>query len=348
MKIVHCIWSFNTGGAETMLVDIANEQAKTLEVCVLIVNDSFQQYLVDKFSPEVKVVLNHRKPNSRSILPFIRLNRTLRKLRPDVVHLHNAMLAKVVMPWVSRGLFLTVHDLHLPLGGVRRGVKLIAISEAVKEDVLRRGNYDIVVIPNGIDVKAIDKRDLHGLERNMHIVQVARLDVQKKGQDILIDALALLKKRGIENIDIDFIGEGASEQVLKMQVEKLGISDRVHFLGLCDRNYIYKHLKDYDLMCHPSRYEGFGLTVAEGMAAMVPVLVPDNGGPYEIIENGKLGMVFKMGNVEDCADKIEYIYNHYQKLGSLVSQAYKKTCECYSIERMVREYIRFYDKILSV
>lgn len=47
MKIVHCIWSFHTGGAETMLVDIANEQAKTQNVTIIIVNDSYQKYLID-------------------------------------------------------------------------------------------------------------------------------------------------------------------------------------------------------------------------------------------------------------------------------------------------------------
>lgn len=328
-----------------MLVDIANEQAKTQEVCVLIVNDSFQQYLIDKLSPKVKVILNRRKPNSRSIFPFIRLNRTLKKLNPDVVHLHNATLARMIMPWVSRGLFLTVHALHLPLGGVRRGIKLIAISEAVKEDVLRRGNYDIVTISNGINVKAIDRRDSHGMGKNMRIVQVARLDAQKKGQDILIDAIALLKKRGVENIDVDFIGEGASEQSLKIQSEKLDVSDRVHFLGLRDRNYIYSHLKEYDLMCHPSRYEGFGLTIAEGMAAMLPVLVPDSGGPFEIVEHGKYGMVFEMENAEDCADKIEYIYKNYTEILKKTIEAYEHVHEFYSIECMIKEYLKIYTKI---
>ena len=38
MKIVHCIFSFNTGGAETMLIDIVNEQIKTQEVTIVIVN----------------------------------------------------------------------------------------------------------------------------------------------------------------------------------------------------------------------------------------------------------------------------------------------------------------------
>lgn len=330
-----------------MLVDIANEQVKTQEVYVLIVNESFQQYLIDKFSPKVNVILNHRKPNSRSILPFIRLNRILRKLHPDVVHLHNVMLARVIMSWVSRGVFLTVHALHLPLKGVRRGIKLIAISEAVKEDVLSRGNYDVVTIPNGISIGCINKREkgkqLSG--GKMRIVQVGRLDASKKGQDILIDAISILRKRGNNSIEVDFIGVGTSEVDLKTLAEEKDVIDRIRFVGLRDRDYIYSHLKDYDLMCHPARFEGFGLTVAEGMAAMLPVLVSDEGGPFEIIGHGKYGMAFEMENAEACADKIEYIYKNYSEILRKTTDAYEHVRVFYSIERMVKDYLKIYSKI---
>lgn len=309
-----------------MLIDIANEQAKTQEVYVVIVNDSYQQFLLDRFSPKVKIILNKRKPNSHSIWSLIRLNWTLLRLSPDIVHIHNSMLPKAIMPFV------------------RHGMKLIAISEAVREDVLSRGKYDIVTIPNGINIEAIEKRSKQMFQGKMRIIQVARLDAEKKGQDILIDALALLKQRGLDGIEVDFIGEGISFEELKSQTERLGISRNVNFLGLRDRSYIYSHLKEYDLMCHPARYEGFGLTVAEGMAAKLPVLVSDDGGPFEIIERGGLGTAFKMENVEDCADKIEYIYKHYQDVMSLVDLAYEHIKTHYSIERMAGEYIRYYQE----
>ena len=344
MKIVHCIWSFHTGGAETMLVDIANEQAKTQNVTIIIVNDSYQKYLIDKLSPKVKVIFIHRNPGSRSLWPIIKLNWTLMKLLPDVVHMHNAMLPQIIFSFASRGLFLTVHALHISLRCVRRGLKLIAISEAVKEDVLSRGNYDIITIQNGINVDAIAKKDMPPAiqDGKMRIIQVGRLEASKKGQDILINAVAVLQNRGVNNIDVDFIGTGESEMSLKQLSEEKGVTDKIHFLGLRDRDYIYSHLKDYDLMCHPSRYEGFGLTVAEGMAAMLPVLVSNEGGPFEIINYGEFGTAFKMENVEDCADKIEYIYKNYNDVSKLIPIAYKHIHEQYSVEGMVKNYIKIY------
>lgn len=239
-------------------------------------------------------------------------------------------------------MFLTDHDLHHPVESVRRSVKFIAISDAVREDVLRRCSHEIRTIPNGIDIDAIARRDMHPLSGKMRIVQVARLEADKKGQDILIDALALLKQKGQDKVEVDFIGCGDSLADLQQQTERLGLTGLVHFLGLRDRDYIYSHLKDYDLMCHPARYEGFGLTVAEGIAAMLPVLVSDEGGPYEIIEHGKLGSAFKMRSVEDCAAKIEYIYTHYQDALALTQAAYDHVKTHYSVERMARDYIEYY------
>ena len=88
-------------------------------------------------------------------------------------------------------------------------------------------------------------------------------------------------------MSVAFIGEGDSRTFLEKMSADLNVADRVDFLGLKDRDYIYQHLCDYDLMCHPSRFEGFGLTVAEGMVAKLPVLVATGDGPYEIIGQGK-------------------------------------------------------------
>ena len=60
----------------------------------------------------------------------------------------------------------------------------------------------------------------------------------------------------------------------------------------------------YDLLVQPSRYEGFGLTVVEGMAAGVPVLVSDIEGPMEVIDKGRHGFAFRSEDFHDCGDRM--------------------------------------------
>ena len=344
MKIVHCIFSFNIGGSESMLVDILNEQVKSHDVYLVIVNDSYTTSLIETISNKVKLFYIGRKHNIFSAFYFLKLNLILFRINPDIIHVHNSSLPAVILKSASRALFLTVHALHVPLVHARRNVNIIAISDSVKDDIVSRERVHVEVIENGIKIQAISKRELCLFDRtkSFRIVQVARLDANKKGQDILIKAIAILKERGINNISVDLIGAGESEQNLKELAGNMQVLEQVHFLGSQNRSSIYSHLKNYDLMCHPSRYEGFGLAVAEGMAAMLPVLVPDADGPFEVVNHGKYGSVFKIGDEFDCADKIAEIYNNYDKALSIVPKAYEYVKRKYSIEKMVTEYLNLY------
>lgn len=344
MKIVHCIFSFNTGGAETMLIDIANEQVKTEDVTLMIVNDSFQQFLLDQLDKRIGVIFLNRPAGSHNLFYVFRLNYILWCLHPDVIHVHSVSLLSLILAKAGRGLFYTVHALNISAKHSERATCMFAISDAVKDDMGKRCKCPIVTVPNGIAIEKISQRPAKPFMNELKIVQVARLDADKKGQDILIRALADLRQRGVTNVIVDFIGEGKSLASLRQLAQELGVTSQVHFLGLKDRNYIYSNLCTYDLMCHPARYEGFGLTVAEAMAAKLPVLVSDEGGPYEIIRQCKYGFAFKMEDAEDCAAQIEAILKNYPLALQKTDGAYQHVVENYSIAKMVRNYLRQYKK----
>ena len=349
MKICHLIFSFNTGGAETMLIDIVNEQVKTEQVYLGIINDSVEQSILSQVDSRVHIYRLNRTPGSRNPIPLIKLNIWLLSQRFDVIHTHNLGILPLIFARASRVRFATVHDLHVPLEHARRVDCLFAISEAVRDDILERlPSANVKVILNGIKADSILQRTslLYNGERTFRIIQVARLDADKKGQDILIKAISILKKEGVKNIQVDFIGEGASRAVLENLVAEKCVEENVHFLDLRDRAYIYSHLKDYDLMCHPARYEGFGLVVAEAMVARLPVLVSDDGGPYELIQNEKYGTSFSMESAEDCAEKIKTIMQNYSSAIEKVEHAYQYAIQNFSINHMVKELLASYAKFI--
>lgn len=346
MRIVHCIWSFNIGGAESMLVDIVNEQVKNNSVYLIIINNTYNPDLISKVSPLVRVIKIKRKPNSRSILSILKVNLILLRLLPDIVHIHNVSISRILVPLISKRCFLTIHALRIPVAQARHDVKLIAISQAVADDVKKNCNRNCVVIPNGINIAAVKHGYIVTSKDTFKIVQVGRLDVETKGQDILIEAIRLLKLRHI-NVQVYFIGDGGSREKLNRQVSLAGLEKDVFFMGARDRDYIYGHLCDYDLMCQPSRYEGFGLTVAEGMAAKIPVLVSDSGGPYELIQKGKYGFSFMINDPVDCARMIEELMNNREILRSKVEAAYHYVVDNFSLKRMVVSYMDEYQKALD-
>lgn len=348
MRIVHIIYCLQIGGAETMLVDVINEQAKAHEVSLIVINDDYSKDLLTNIKKQVNVILYNRVQKRHSPWAFIKLNWFLMRHKPDVVHVHNESILSVIPRRCAKGMFLTAHTTGIEIKNKEKISKIFAIADVVKDDLLKQGELPVITIANGINVGKINKRQPGTLLNDiMHIIQVARFQQNIKGQDILIKAISLLKQRGLNNIKVDFIGYGDSEDYHKELANELGVSEQISFLGMRDRDYIYNHLRDYDLMCHPARIEGFGLTVAEGIAAMLPVLVPDANGPYEIIDKGKLGFFFEKENVTDCADKIEYIYNNYNQCYNTTSLAYNKICKEYSIEFMVKNILENYNKYIN-
>ena len=133
--------------------------------------------------------------------------------------------------------------------------------------------------------------------------------------------------------------------MLKDIANELNISNKVIFEGLKSQEYIYEHLCEYDCFIQPSRCEGFGLTVAEAMAAKVPVLVSDIQGPMEVIGYGKYGMSFKSEDVDDLADKLKIILQGGFDY-SLVDKAYEHVCKEYDVSKTAQKYIDEYTKVI--
>ena len=342
MKIVHIVFEMQTGGAETMLADIANEQVKRGDdVTILIVNRQESDDVMSTIDPRVHIERFNRTPGAMPLLLMARLNARMLRMRPDIIHLHMHKLTGLLRVMRRRTLF-TVHDLHMPMTYAARS-NMIAITEAVAEDVRSRvPNAKIEVISNGINTGAISPRPAGAPHTPMRVVQVSRLVSDLKGQDILIDAARLLKDRGIE-LALTFIGEGTDLEMLKERARGLNAT----FTGKLTRKEIYAGLRDYDIMCHPARYEGFGLTVAEGMAAGLPLVVPEGGGPWEVADRGRLAEVFAPESAQSCAAALERIVSNYPAALERAARARAHVQARYSVARMVSDYAAAYRRLLT-
>ena len=92
----------------------------------------------------------------------------------------------------------------------------------------------------------------------------------------------------------------------------------------------------------PSRYEGFGLTVAEAMLAGVPVLVSRNEGPFEIIDKGKYGYSFENGNSDDLMVKLQFILNNYRQALDKALTGINFIQNNYNVEKTAQIYLDIY------
>jgi glycosyltransferase involved in cell wall biosynthesis len=305
MRIVHLTWGLGIGGAETMLGDIAAEQSIAHDTWIVVGNRDVDASIVRELANSVRLVTLGRPPGSSNPWYLFKLLLRLWWIRPDIIHVHQESFARI-RRLIPAPMILTVHGTRLPLdGGIAAYDSVCCISDAVRNDVTSRfpGGRPRV-IANGIDFDAVQRKTEYG-RAPFRVVQVSRLDHQVKGQDLLIKALRpALDRLGRDSLSVDFIGAGESLSYLQRLSVDCGVEDRCRFLGAATRQSIYDRLGEYDLLVQPSREEGFGLTIIEGIAAGVPVLVSDIEGPMEAIAGGKLGWSFESESVEDLSAKL--------------------------------------------
>jgi len=88
-----------------------------------------------------------------------------------------------------------------------------------------------------------------------------------------------------------------------------------------------KHLRLIDVLVVPSRFEGFGLSAVEGMAASLPVIASNTGGLKEIIQDGESGLLFGTGNIEELTERMLRLYDDKALIQSVSARARERAME---------------------
>ncbi len=344
MKIVHINFTLETGGIETMLVDILNEQCSLAELHLVLINDKYNINLLNRIDSRVKVWHINRPSGSRNPLYIARLNRLLFQQQPAIVHCHNHQIAKLLWQHIGQR-YLTIHDVLVPTNYFRKYDKLFAISNVVKQDILQRSGLAAERIYNGIQTADISHKTTYTSGKFFHIVQISRLQHAKKGQHILLEALhKLIYRDKLIHLRVEFVGEGESLAYLQQLTRDWQLTEYVVFSGLKTRASLYCALKNYHLLVQPSLYEGFGLTVAEGMAAGVPVLVSNIDGPMELIDNEQFGYSFPVGNAGELAEEIRKLVLNYESPSVQIKadDARKHVRASFDVRQTAKQYLASY------
>ncbi|MCT0217088.1 glycosyltransferase [Synechococcus sp. CS-1330] len=133
---------------------------------------------------------------------------------------------------------------------------------------------------------------------------VARLEVHKD-QPTLIRAVALLRDQGIDT-ELWLIGEGSHRPQLQALIAELDLTESVQLLGI--RRDIPELLSQLDLFVFSARPdEGFGIALAESMAAGVPIVATDVGACREVLDGGLCGQLVEPANPEALAEGIRQV-----------------------------------------
>ncbi len=290
----------------------------------------------------------------------LRLAVRLRRLQPDVVHTNSlksgvygalaARLAGVPVVWHVRD---RIAADYLPAGAVRLIRALIrALANAVVANsaetlaTVPRARRQRVhcVIPDSVELSPQPHAPEHGTVTFGMLGRIAPW----KGQDLFLRAFAQAFPDGSERAVIvgrPMFGEEDFEQRLHALAHELGLDGRVEFRGF--REDIWRELAGFDVLVHASIIpEPFGQVVLEGMAAGLAVIAPDEGGPREVIADGRTGRLFASRDADALGAALRELHGDAE-LRRRLGAAARLALAGYHPTALAERLQRVYDELLA-
>ena len=214
-------------------------------------------------------------------------------------HLNKTLLRRIVRKLISVVFSFSVKHFVAVSPGIQRAtMKLIGVS-----------SNRFTLIPNSIDSAFIRERSTTSsgvLAKSAvyRLVSVGRLHYAK-GIDVLIRALALTLSRGID-LEVCIVGDGGERKSLEGLVRsRPGLDSRVHFVGYSSNPYAW--IASADVVVSSSRWETFGIAIAESMALGLPVVATETDGALYLISDRLNGLLVPIDDARTLSEKIEEV-----------------------------------------
>jgi glycosyltransferase involved in cell wall biosynthesis len=325
LRILHAVRA-PVGGIFRHIIDLANGQADRGHD-VGIIADSLTggeraANTLAEIAPRMKLgvyrIAIHREPRPTDVLAWTQFRRLIRTLKPEVLHGHGAKAGAFLRFRRQSGGTIHVYtphggSLHYPLS-TAKGALYARLERALMnktdlflfESAFARDTYQRTIgtpkglvrcVFNGVTAgefdpvaKADEATDLVYVGEFRHI----------KGADLLIDAVARLHADG-KPLTLTLAGDGEETAALKMQVEKLGLTHSVRFIGHVKARQGFSKGR---LLVVPSRGDSMPYVVIEAGAAGIPMVAANVGGIPEIFGE-QSDCLFAPSIIGAMADAIE-------------------------------------------
>ena len=280
------------------------------------------------------------------------LNKVVKDNDIDMIHANSTMAGLLIYLYKKIyhskiQLIYTPHGYYSfkPMGKIKKGCirliekkinhvcgKVIHVSkseemEAIEKKLIHKEKS--IVIYNGVEQPNKAKRINN---ERFTIINLARVDAQKNPEAFVEMAKVIVE----ENPNIQFIWAGHGELLEKMRakVTAYQLQNHIQFIGHLEAKDSL--LCQADLYFSTSHYEGLPFAVIEAMSYGVPLLLSDNIGHVDLIDNEENGLLFHLNDVNTVRTFINTMYHHPEKRRAMSRNGYQKFKSNFSQEVMLK------------
>ena len=214
----------------------------------------------------------------------------------------------------------------------------IGVSPRIRNDLVQRHGFSpdrCVAIPNAIAPSTLIKVSPRPLSTGrLRLLYLGRIEDAAKG----VFWLPKILKRLDPAISLTVAGDGPDLPELRKRCGSL--QQRVRFCGAIPPEHVADLLSEHDALLAPSRFEGLSMTLLEAMGAgCVPIASRIAGVTDVVVDHGRSGLLFRVGDVREAARSIARLADS-SLLSRMSAAAIATVTECFTTERMAAGYLR--------
>lgn len=206
-----------------------------------------------------------------------------------------------------------------------------------------RGGKLEVLIPPAIDTSFFKPSSKEKTNSEFVVLSVGRL-VWKKGYEYGLQAVALLKQKGID-CKYKIIADGPHRQAILFAISELGLTDSVELLSSVTIEDIKKEMQNACVFLHPAISEGFSNAVLEAQAMSLPVITTTADGLAENIQDGETGFIVPVYDSVALAERLEWCYTHREELKRMGAAGVERVNKYFKIEDQIKSFESFYNTL---
>ena len=325
LKVMQISSDTNIGGAgKCILTFLKFFDKQNFDIPVVLPKGSLLKESCTALGARV-IEVEGMQDKSLDIKAIKELLRVFKEEKPDIVHAHASMSAKIAAKLLGIKVIYTRHSVFEPSPKISKGLgklicgfvnnstsdRIIAVAEAAKDNLLKTGvNEDkITVLLNGVEplVKFSEEeinaaKEKFGIAPDEKVVSiVARLN-PVKGHKYFVEAAKKVKEKGLK-VKFLIAGTGEAEEEIKKQIEDLKLSDTVKMLGFLNNVTELMNITDIQANCSFGT-EATSLSLLEGMSLGVPAVVTEFGGNPGVIKSGRNGYLVPINDSSALAERI--------------------------------------------
>lgn len=366
MNIVYIITRSDVlGGASVHLLDLAKgmiNQGHQVHILVGGEGTFTEELKKNNVSFSSLKYLKREIALTHDVLGFWEIKKQLKQLKPDIVHCHSSkagLLGRLAAKSLNLSVVFTVHGWAFTEGISPKKQKIYAMLEKFlinfSDHIITVSEFDriygfnfgvgspdkVTTIHNGIPIQDLQTKKVKQGDQPCKVIMVARFDDQKD-QITLIQALGLLENK---NWVMEFIGSGPTLEYCKQKVNKLGLENKIKFLG--QQRNVKDFLNESDIFVLSTNYEGFPLTILEAMRAKLPVIATDVGGNNESIIDKETGFLTKKNDVHDLSKALSTLIDDRGLALNMGECGYNRFIENFTHDLMLKKILKIYMDVVT-